>query len=165
MKKTVLMFAAMCTSVLSTQAAAADGTFVCPADEVARTLFQSGKLSSYPNYSEPPFGGARVQKQFPKTYLFGQAKYISKNSKSAAICQYSNHVGLVAQFVVLNRQAGDLDKDCNTNQCEGVAHWRKEYEFSSPQEEKPGRKYIDVCVITKKGIDYPSTECEYAIIN
>ena len=59
-------------------------------------VFQAGDTDRLPGYEES--AGARVQHQFPKTQLRGQAKYIEAGGKSLGICEYHNHVGVVSVF-------------------------------------------------------------------
>lgn len=139
-----------------------EGVFYCPNAEEGRQLYQSGELAKQPNFAESPSGGARVQQQHPNTYLFGQAKYINWDGRGVAVCQYSNHVGLVATFVRLQKLAVGLKSNCKHKRCEGESHWRNEHTNSTLQEDKLGQENIFVCVETKNEIEYPSTLCGYS---
>ena len=131
--------------------------FFCPNSEEGRVLFANKKLSEYPYYAEPKIGGTRVQKQHPQTYLFGQAKFLISNGSGVVVCNYSNHVGLVALFAYVGVVAPKVDEKCTNTNCENEVHWRNEHTYSTIEEDIPGQETINVCVHTKDGIDYPST--------
>ena len=77
-----------------------DNYFQCPTGSQAIEWFEDGRLSKLPNYSES--AGARVQRQHPDTRMFAQAKFVFWDERSVGICQYSNHVGVVAQIALVN---------------------------------------------------------------
>lgn len=129
-------------------------TVDCFSGEFIRQVIMEGKIDKLPNYSEPKIGGARVQKQHPKTRLSGQAKFLDRDGKKIALCHYSNHVGLVAQYAFVADSATDLVNNCTPETCDGQSYWRAEYERDAPSE-----AMINVCVGAYKGLEVPSVKC------
>ena len=122
-------------------------------------LFQSGETSRLPNYSES--AGARVQRQYPTTLLIAQAKFIDWDNKPAAICQYSNHVGIVANFLFAGPTADASDGACDDGSCAPDTYWRAEWAETSEKDDRPGKEKIYVCVKDVDGAAYPSAGCNF----
>ncbi len=135
-------------------AAQESNTVECLSGEFIRKAIILEEAQTLPNYSEPEIGGTRVQRQHSKTFLWGHAKFIDRDGNKAAICQYSNHVGLVAQFAFTADSANDLVNSCTPESCDGKSYWREEYD-----REAPSQTMIYVCVRADKGIEFPSIKC------
>ncbi len=127
-------------------------TWNCPDGERARLAFVSGEITKWPNYTEA--GGARVQRQYPKTAFVAQAKYVDLGDKYFGVCQYYNHIGLTVTFGSLNLEKAD--KKFN-----GEAYWRKEYTESKPENDKLGQEMLEVCMQNENGLAYPSINCSF----
>ena len=123
--------------------------------------FASGDMKHADNYSEAKNAGVRVQREHPKTYMFAQAKFIDSGKRAVAICQYSNHVGLVATYAYLDIQRVDAPESCDTQDCKSKPHWRSEWVESSPEGPK-GKNRMHVCVVTIDGLDHPSADCAFS---
>lgn len=143
---------------LSTSAFAENWTCLSDVDSIE--AFESKDMERAPNYTVAPFGGARVQKQHPETYMFAQAKYFKEDDAGAAVCQYSNHVGLVATYLITNVRPVDSLKGCEQASCKAKPHWREEWVESKPEGPR-GEDTMFVCVQTIGGLDRPSSDCEF----
>lgn len=136
----------------ATTASAADKTWNCPSGEYAREAIISGDVESWPYFTPGP--AMRVQKQFPKTALSGQAKYIERNGTTGAICQYYNHVG----FAITMYAIGATKIEPSDG-----AYWRKEYSESSPENDDPKNPMIEVCMVDKDGLSHLSVGCGFKL--
>lgn len=135
--------------------------FKCKSSEEARVEFQSGDLEALPFYDRSPHGAARVQEEHPTTYLFSQSKHLIANGIKGAICQYSNHVGLVSTYYVMHMEPVLGINECNSDNCEGESHWRSEWMNPLTEDKNKSSEKIFVCVKTLRGIEYPSSECHF----
>ena len=54
----------------------------CLNDEDAILLFNSEELKTVNGYTESAIGSVELQKKFPQTYMFGQAKFVSNQKKT-----------------------------------------------------------------------------------
>lgn len=137
----------------STSAKASDASY-CMAGELANKEFQNNSLQGKHFYTESH--GARVQREHPKTYLFGQTKYLQ--AYNGAVCQYSNHVGLV--FTLFYPNVEPVSKEqCISDACSNYFFWREEWAESGPELDRQGYDRILVCVEERSGIQYPSVAC------
>ena len=137
--------------------AADEGVFECMEAPVFKALYAAGGAQGLPAFNEPQIGGTRVQKQHPFTYLFGQSKYIEGEKGNVAICQYSNHVGMVAQYGLLVKQREELSAEsCASPDC-NETFWRDEWMDSDPRSEN----VIAVCMERRGGESHPSTACSF----
>ena len=161
MTRISVVFISICA--MATQFSANAENWACPNAEQGRELFLSGEMASWPNYSESH--GARVQRQHPKTAFIGaQAKFIDWNGKSAAICQYYSHIGLVATSVVAGANRRSEVPLCKTDTCSGDLYWRYEFTESSPELDKKGEEQVMVCMADRNGQAFPSTACGFEMI-
>ena len=154
-----LSLGAIFCGILSTPAFAIEELNQCMEDEIARAFFATGALVAMPNYTEGP--GARVQRQYHQTHMYGHAKFIGSSESGFAACAYSNHVGWVFIYGDKSVTPKRLDIDCDSDACKADPHWRLEFMESSPDLDKPGQEQIYVCVETKKGLDFPSIGCHF----
>jgi hypothetical protein len=130
----------------------------CLPEGAVREDFAAGRLSDMPNYREGP--GARVQQQHPATNLSGQAKHLGGDGRQAYVfCQYSNHVGWVVMFGVPVAGTTDPITGCTTEACRAKPWWRTEYTESDPTD----TKQLQVCVVERDGVVYPSTGCRFIV--
>lgn len=137
-------------------AADAQDAMFCPGEDAVRVAFASGDVGAYPNYAEG--GGARVQKQHPDTYIFGQAKTVAQNEgATVGICQYSNHVGVVAMFAMIVKGTVDPLEGCPEHACRAKPWWRTEYVESDPAD----WTLMQVCVVDRNGLAMPSVGCGF----
>ena len=132
--------------------AVADTPWHCPDGEFARAAFETGEAQSWSNYSVAD--GGRVQRQYPKTRLTAQSKFIDWNNSTFGICQYYSHIGLVYQFGGLRLQKAEIT---------GEAYWRTEYVSSSEDLDKEGHEMMDVCMEDENGVAAPSIACGFLI--
>jgi hypothetical protein len=132
----------------------------CPTAEEGRGLFLKGIMAEWPNYAEAD--GARVQRQHPQTaFIAAQAKHIDWNGRDAAICQYYNHIGLVASSVVIGAKRHPETSICKTETCVSKAYWRNEFTYSSPDLDKAGQEQMLVCMENRDGLSFPSAACRF----
>lgn len=128
----------------------------CLSPDAAREAFKTKELVGKDYYEESH--GARVQREHPNTYMFSQTKYVTHFD--AAICNYSNHVGLV--FVqVFTRSLRSQENECNDASCRTSAHWREEWTESTPNLDRPGEERLLVCMEERDGVAYPSVGCSF----
>jgi len=85
------------------------------------------------HYTESDIGSVEVQRKYPQTYMFGQAKFFKGAARSAVVCQYSNHVGFVATYLVVGVETLDDIAGCETDSCKSQPHWRSEWTESSSE--------------------------------
>lgn len=130
----------------------AEETWFCPDGDMVRAGFDSGELQKMPDYYESH--GARVQRQHPQTQLIGQSKFIEVDGRIVAACQYYNHIGLTAGFMVFDTPKGDV--------LEG-SYWRQEYIESNPSQDVPGAEMMDVCFADINGVAVPSVACGFTM--
>jgi len=157
MKRLALFAATLCVTQLSV--AQDNRPVACLTSAEMSRLFQAGDTSRLPNYSEST--GARVQRQHPNTFLVAQSKYINWNNKPAAICQYSNHVGIVSNFLLGGVTADATDGACDDGSCTNGSYWRSEWTETFEKDDKPGREQIYVCVKDIEGAAIPSGDCRF----
>lgn len=151
-----LFLVGMSGLVFASTSAQADDASYCMTGELANKEFQGKSLQGKHFYTESH--GARVQREHPKTYLFGQTKYLQPYN--GAVCQYSNHVGLV--FTLFYPNVEPVYKEqCISDVCSDHFFWREEWAESSPELDKQGYDRILVCVEERSDIQYPSVECGY----
>ncbi|WP_427450109.1 hypothetical protein [Litorimonas sp. WD9-15] len=152
-----ILFVMLITFLGSGVASAEDDSFECMQATIFKAYYAAGGAQALPAFSEPSEGGTRVQSQHPFTHLFGQTKYLEGQNGNFAICQYSNHVGLVAQYGQRVTQRLDLKSDdCSSTDC-AKTFWRDEWMDSDPNSEN----LIAVCMETRKGENHPSTACAF----
>ncbi len=125
--------------------------FVCPSAEIAREAFGVGEAAAWPNYTEGT--AARVQRQHPNTGLWAQAKFIDWNTKSAAICQYYSHVGLLMTMVEVGFERGAVDEG---------SFWREEFAEESEDLDQPGKEMLWTCMKREGAADFPSIGCRFS---
>ena len=154
-----LLFAAMVLFCFQSGQAQEDNYFQCPTGSQAIEWFADGRLSELPNYSES--AGARVQRQHPDTRMFAQAKFIFWDERSVGICQYSNHVGVVAQIALADAVTDAHDDKCDNGSCLNGSYWRSEWAESLPEQDKLGREQLHVCMQDIEGVNYPSIGCRF----
>ena len=124
------------------------------------SLFQSGRAEQLPNYTES--AGARVQRQYPKTRLYGQAKHSQVQGGGAfGICEYSNHIGIVAVFYLYNAQADAYDRACDDGSCHDGDYWRSDWRKADEAEDKPGQEMIKACYRDINDAAFSSAGCGF----
>lgn len=158
MKIIYILAAALCVG----QAAMAqdDNHIACLNNNDMSTLFQNGEASRLPNYSES--AGARVQRQYPNTALISHAKYINWEGMTLGVCQYSNHIGIVANFIVGGGITADVsDEACDDGSCVRDAYWRSEWTESTPETDRPGKEQLYACMQNVEGAAIPSINCRF----
>lgn len=128
----------------------ANTTWSCADVETARKAFADSSASLEPNYTEGP--AVRVQRQHPDTGMIGQAKFIGGSQGAAGICQYYNHVGWI--YTTVRRVAAK-------SPVEDPDGWRREYTESYPEQDRPGREMMEVCMEEKNGLFWPSVKCGF----
>lgn len=137
---------------LSTPTQAKDMVWNCPDGEYARKAIISGEVEDWPYFSPGP--GMRVQKQYPKTSLTGQAKYIEGNGTSGAICQYYSHIGFVITMYAIGAKKHDISDE---------SYWREEYKESNPEQDDPENPLMEVCMVDKEGLAHMSVGCPFLV--
>ena len=91
--------------------------------------------------------------------LIAQTKFINWGNKPVGICQYSNHVGIVSNFMLPGATADAVDGVCDDGSCKNGAYWRSEWAQTLEKDDRPGKEQIYVCVRNANGIDVPSADC------
>jgi hypothetical protein len=139
-----------------------DQQFICDSPQIAKEKFNNGSLEEEPNYLADT--AARVQKEHPNTHIFGQVKFIisDKQNTNFAICQYSNHVGLVFQVYYRDAKINNQPY-CTTGKCLSSSHWRSEWIEGNSKLDRPQQTHLDVCIIERDSVAYPSIECSFTI--
>ncbi|MEO9968379.1 MAG: hypothetical protein ABJG15_00900 [Hyphomonadaceae bacterium] len=165
MKKLILIAAAICASNLAMGQTppvdAAPEPIKCLKGSEMAPLFQSGEAHKLPNYSES--SGARVQRQYPDTALRGQAKHILQaDGSSLGICEYSNHVGAVAVFLLGGAQADAYDEACDDGTCNDDDYWRSDWREHDAANDQPGQEMIKACYRDINGRAFQSAGCGFA---
>ena len=178
MKPHILIAAALCITPLATaqtepaqpetaptetapQEAAPPEIISCLGTARLLEVFSKGEAERLPNYTES--AGARVQRQFPNTHLYLHAKYIERGDKSIGICQYSNHVGVVSNYVLNGVWADAADGECGGNHCVNGGYWRQEWIETLEAEDVEGEEYIYTCMYdTEDGRAFPSGRCGFS---
>jgi len=170
MKKAYLIAAALCASQASfAQPAQTSGVTdaspkvtTCFKGSEMRTVFASGDTARLPRYTES--SGARVQRQYPNTRLAGQAKHIKLSDGSTlGICEYSNHVGVVAFFALGSAQADAYDEACDNGTCNDGDYWRSEFRPSNEANDSADQKMIKACYRDIDGMAFPSSRCGFTL--
>ena len=129
-----------------------------------KDLFRNDGTIGLPHYREDV--GARVQRQHPDTFMYLHTKYVAPEGRHLGICQYSNNVGIVAIYFVVNVQADATDGTSGADFCVGGAHWRKEWAESFEKDDKPGLEYTYTCMKDgESGQALPSGACGFSIPN
>lgn len=159
MNKPPLWLVAIAALSISPLAEAQDN-WTCLNSADAVEAFNSGDMKRASNYSEAEYGGVRVQREHPETFMFAQAKFIKGDERSAAICQYSNHVGLVATYLILDVGTVIGLEVCKTSKCRKKPHWRSEW-TESKDEGPNGQDRMHVCMVLVDGLERPSSKCEF----
>lgn len=124
----------------------------CPNDEFARKAIISGEIETWPHFIAGP--AMRVQKQHPNTAILAHAKYIEANNTTGAICQYYNHIGIVATFFALEATKAKTHDN---------AYWRWEYTASTPEEDDPEQQMMEVCMVDKNSLAHMSVGCSFNV--
>ena len=121
----------------------------CPSVADFRGMLDSGQVNRLPNFQR--LDGFRVQMRHLNTDMTAHAKYHATGNRPGMSCTYSNYVGMVGIFFLL-----DADKAALRD----GAYWRKDFRYSSADQERgiPGET-IDVCMENRDGIAYPSVGC------
>ena len=131
---------------------AEDVVWNCPDGEYARKAIISGEAKTWPYFSPGP--GMRVQEQHPNTALSAQSKYLEGNGKSAAVCQYYNHIGYVATILAIGAKKHVPSEG---------SYWRKEYSESLPENDDPNNPMMDVCMTNEEDLAIMSIGCAFLI--
>ena len=173
MKPHILLAVALCATPLaiaqtepaptqtSSQEASPSMITFCLGSNEMLDLFLKGETENIPRYSES--AGARVQRQFPKTHVYLHAKYIERGDRSIGICQYSNHVGIVANYVLNGAWADAADGDCSGEYCARGGYWRQEWRETSEADDVEGQEYIYTCMRDNQdGRVFPSGQCGFS---
>jgi len=147
----LIMFGSLVSLGLGISASAGE-LWNCPDGEYARKAYISGEVKNWPYYTDGH--GARVQRQFPDTALVAQAKFITLEKSSGAICQYYSHIGLTGTFYVVGATKAEVKLP---------AYWRKEFRNSTPEEDKPGEELMDVCMVRVGKLAKPSIACPFIL--
>ena len=138
--------------------------WACFDDKQALVAFNSGVLKDLPGYTEPADGGTRVQQEHPQTYMFGQSRFLKSKVGTRAVCQYHNHVGVVAYFTVGSVNTVDGLEACDTATCKSKPHWRNEW--TNSDFENPDDHYtLYICMETVDGFERPSTACKFRLVS
>jgi len=132
----------------------------CLNDKDGLAAFNSGDMKRAPGYTEPKSGGTRVQREHPKTFMFGQSRFLKGKLSSNAVCQYTNHVGAVAYYIIQNVETVDVLEACETETCKSKPHWRSEWVVSNPDDASKGYE-LYVCIESGEGYDWASTACKF----
>ena len=86
---------------------------------------------------------------------------IRDSGKTVGICQYSNQLGIVANFSIRGVGADAADGACDDGSCADGSYWRAEWTETFEKDDRPGREKIKVCVKDVEGIAVPSRTCRF----
>ncbi len=151
----VAVFASLCVPV-----SIAEEAWSCPDAEAGQEDFYDGTMQKWPNYSEA--AGSRVQHQHTNSaFVAAQAKYIDWGDRTAGLCQYYNHIGLVTSSMVMDAKRVDTVATCTELPCPSGPYWRYEFVESTPEQDKPGQEQMLVCMEDREGLAYPSAGCGF----
>lgn len=151
-RKFSILIACVLVSVFYASNVRSQEIWNCPDGEFARKAFISGEIKDWPNYTNGH--GARVQYQFPDTALIPHAKFVATDRTFGAVCQYYNHVGLTATFLVVGAKKTEVSSP---------AYWRQEFRNSTPEEDEAGKELMDVCMVRVKNLAKPSIACPFIL--
>jgi len=168
MKKAYLIAAVLCASPpsfaqpgqTSSATDASPKVTTCLRGSEMRTVFAAGDTAGLPSYTEA--AGARVQRQHPNTRLIGQAKHLQQaDGKALGICEYSNHVGIVAVFLLGDAKADAYDEACDNGTCSEGDYWRSEHMQTPDGSERENPAMIKACYRDIDNTAYPSSRCGF----
>lgn len=158
MRLTLIALAALaCSAGAATAQTPVPSHIACLSNADMAARFQSGDTAGLPNYTTS--AGARVQRQHPNTALIGQTKFIDWDGMTVGMCMYSNHVGLVASFALRGVLADAGDEACDDGSCLNGAYWRSEWTETLPEDDRPGKEQLYVCMNNLGQTAIPSTDC------